>query len=94
MLFALAPIGDRVVVEATDRDDRATFVFRTRDVDRLNAVLLLTSFKREAVSLPADELGRWALAVRSVPEVRWARDALVARIVHDAQWAANLDASL
>lgn len=87
MPFALAPVGDRVAVEATDADARATFVFATDDVDRLNAVLLATSFRREAISLPDDRLGRWALAVRSLEVVRWARAALVARVVHDSAWA-------
>jgi hypothetical protein len=88
--FALAPVGDRVAVEATDADDRATFVFATGDVDRLNAVLLATSFRREAISLPADRLGRWALAVRTLEVVRWARAALVARVVHDDRWEPNV----
>jgi hypothetical protein len=88
--FALAPVGGRVVVEATDADDRATFVFATDDVDRLNAVLLLTSFRREALWLPEAELGRWALAVRSLEAVRWARAALVGRVVHDTRWEQRL----
>ena len=84
--FVLAPVGGRVAVEAADADDRATFVFATEDVDRLNLALLLTSFRREAVSLPDDRLGRWALAVRTVPQVSWLRSALVARVVHDDAW--------
>lgn len=90
MPFALAPVGARVAVEATDVDDRATFVFEVgaaeADVDRLNLVLLQTSFRREALSLPDDQLGRWALALRTLPYVRWARERLVARVVHDARW--------
>jgi len=92
--FALAPVGDRVAVEATDADDRATFVFATRDLDRLNATLLVTSFRREAISLPHDRLGRWALAVRTLGTVRWARDALVARVVHGPRWADDVAAAL
>ncbi len=28
-------------------------------------------------------MGRWALAVRTLASVQWARSALVARVVHD-----------
>lgn len=92
--FALAPVGSRAVVEATDADDRATFVFECADVERLNAVLLTTRFRREAIALPDDRLGRWALAVRTLEVVRWARRALVARIVHDDRWEPNLRRAL
>ncbi len=94
MPFALAPIGTRIVVEAADTDDRATFVFETTDAERLNAVLLATSFRREAIASPPDRLGRWALAVRTLEVVRWARAALVERIVHDASWEPRLRAAL
>lgn len=92
--FALAPVGGRVAVEAADTEARATFVFACDDVDRLNAALLLTSFRREAISLPEAELGRWAVAVRCLEVVRWARQALVARIVHDDNWDTNVRAAL
>lgn len=92
--FALAPVGDRVAVEATDAEDRATFVFHAPDVDRLNAALLATSFRREALSLPVDRLGRWGLAVRTLDVVRWARGALVARVVHDDRWEAGIARAL
>lgn len=92
--FVLAPIANHVVVEATDGDDRATFVFRTTDVERLNAVLVLTSFRREAIFLPDAQLGRWAVAARVWPAVREARAALSARIVHDDHWVEHLDAAL
>ena len=49
MPFVLAPVGDLVAVEATDADDRATYILRVDDVDKLNAVLVLTTFRREAV---------------------------------------------
>lgn len=94
MPFALAPVAGKVAVEATDVDDRATFVFATDDVDRLNAVLLATSFRREAIAAPDDALGRWALAVRTLDVVRWARARLVARIVHDAGWEAKVRSAL
>lgn len=94
MPFALAIVDGRIAVEATDADDRATFVFETTDVDRLNAVLLATSFRREAISLPEDRLGRWSLAVRTLEVVRWARGALVARVVHDDGWATNVERAL
>ena len=54
-------------------------------------VLLLTSFRREALFLPDEQLGRWAVAARVWPAVREARSALVARIVHDTHWAEHLD---
>ena len=92
--FVLAPVGDCVVVEATDGDDRATFVFRTHDVARLNAVLLLTAFRREALFLPDDQLGRWAIAARLWPAVREARAALVGRVVHDDNWQTRLSSVL
>lgn len=86
MPFALARVGDRTAVEAFTADDRATFVFAMTDRDALNAVLLLTSFRREALSLPQEQLGRWAVAVRTWPAVQAARAALVARVVHDGRW--------
>lgn len=95
MPFALAPVNGKVAVEgAAEGEARATFVFATDDIDRLNAVLLLTSFRREAISLPDDQLGRWALAVRSLDIVRWARRALVARVVHDDTWADKVTGAL
>jgi hypothetical protein len=92
--FVLAPVGKRIVVEATDGDDRATFVFATTDMARLNAVLVLTSFRREAIFLPEEQLGRWAVAARVWPAVREARAALSARIVHDDRWVERLGAAL
>ena len=86
MPFALVPAAGRVAVEGAGPEARATFVFEAADVDRLNLVLLLTSFRREALYLPEGELGRWSVAVRMLEEVRWARAALRARIVHDAGW--------
>ena len=95
MPFVLAARDGKVAVEGAQADEaRATFVFRTDDIDRLNAALLLTSFRREAISLPEDQLGRWALAVRSLEVVRWARAALVARVVHDDAWADHVTAAL
>ena len=94
MPFLLAPVGQRVAVEAVEADDRATFVFETDDVDRLNAALLQTAFHRGALFLPAEALGRWAPAVRCLETVRWARDALRARVVHDGAWAAGVRAAL
>ncbi|MFN2610294.1 MAG: hypothetical protein ABR507_05400 [Actinomycetota bacterium] len=90
MPFALAPHGGRVAVESADEQARATFIFSTDDVDRLNLVLLLTNFKREAIYLAPEELGRWAVAVRNLEVVRWAREHLAARIVHDEAWSAKL----
>ena len=94
MPFLLAPVGDLVAVEATDADDRATYIFRIDDVERLNAVLVLTTFRREVYSLPDDELGRWATAVRVLEPVRWMRGALAARVVHDDSWPDKVRAAL
>ena len=93
--FLLAPVGDRLVVETVATDEsRATLVFGTADADRLNAALLLVAFRREVLTLPADELGRWAVAARTQPLVQWARDRLAARIVHGPRWADQLAAAL
>jgi hypothetical protein len=94
MPFALVAVNDKVAVESADGEARATFVFRTGDVERLNAALILTSFRRDAIAKPEAELGRWALAVRTVDIVRWARQALVARVVHDRGWEAGVRAAL
>jgi len=93
--FLLAPVGDRLVVETVATDEsRATLVFGTADADRLNAALLLVAFRREVLTSPADELGRWAVAARTQPVVQWARDRLAARIVHGPRWADQLAAAL
>lgn len=94
LTFALAPVGGRVAVEGTDSDSRATFVFATADPDELNVALLLLNFRREALYLPEDQLGRWAMAVRLSHTVRWARGALVARVVHDGRWESKLREAL
>jgi hypothetical protein len=94
MPFVLAPVGDLVAVEATDADDRATYIFRVDDVDRLNAVLVLTTFRREVYSLPDAELGKWATAVRVLEPVRWLRSALAGRVIHDDAWPDKIRAAL
>ena len=88
--FVLAPVAGRVAVEATDADDRATFVFTTSDLDWLNAALIVVNFRREALSFDEAELGRWAVAVRTLPLVRELRAAFAGRVVHDARWRDNL----
>jgi hypothetical protein len=92
--FLLAPVGNRIAVEAVDNESRATFIFGVTDLAELNAVLILTAFRREALSLPPAELGRWAIAARTSPIVQWARAAFSARVVHDANWATNVRAAL
>ena len=95
MPFVLAAAGSRIAVESTSSDKaRATFVFETDDVDRLNAVLVLTSFRREAISSPPEDLGRWAPAVRLLESVQWARNILVDRVVHDATWEQRIAGAL
>lgn len=96
--FLLARRGEgadaRVAVEQVDGGDRATFVFATDDLDALGAALVLTSFRREALSADAPDLGRWAAAVRTQPVVRWARDRLVDRLVHGAGWEQRMRAAM
>jgi hypothetical protein len=94
MPFVLAPVGELVAVEATDADDRATYLFRADDLDRLNAVLVLTTFRREVYSLPDAELGKWATAVRVLEPVRWLRGALAGRVIHDDSWPDKIRAAL
>lgn len=98
MPFVLAIAGAganmSVAVEAVDANDRATFVFAVDDVDRFNAALILSAFRREVMSLPDAELGRWAVAVRMQPQVQWMRQRLVARIVHDTNWAEGVKSAL
>ena len=98
MTFLLAPVstgaGDRIVVEATDGDDRATFVFADVDPARLNAALVLTNFRREAIFLPDEQLGRWAVGARTWAIVREARAHLVGRVVHDEHWQERLSTLL
>lgn len=92
--FIMCRVGSRVAVEAVDADDRATFVFESDDLDRLNAALLLTSFRRELLSSDLEELGSWAVAVRTQPVVRWLRERLVARVVHNDSWPTAVLAAL
>lgn len=98
MPFVLARCGQqdaaRTAIEAVGSDDRATFIFATSDVERLSAALVLSAFRREALSLPEERLGTWAVAVRTQPHVRWARECLVARVVHDNSWEAGVRAAL
>jgi hypothetical protein len=92
--FLLAPVGNRIAVEAVDNESRATFIFKVTNLAELNAVLILTAFRREALSLPFAELGRWTVAARTSPIVQWARAAYSARVVHDANWATSVRTGL
>jgi hypothetical protein len=95
MPFVLAAGASRTAVESVESDQaRATYVFDTTDVDALNTALIMISFRREALYLPPDRLGRWSLAARTVPVVQWARGMFAARVVHDDNWAANIGAAL
>jgi hypothetical protein len=95
MPFLLASTGVRTALEATGASDSgATFVFATPDPERLNAALLLVAFRREVLYLPDDALGRWAVAVRNIEAVRWARAHLVDRVVHDAGWDDRITVAL
>ena len=82
--------SDATIVEGVGTEDRATFVFDSPDTDRVNAALLLSSFRRELLFWPDDRLGPWTAAIRTQPEVRWLRSALKARVVHDERWADRL----
>lgn len=89
--FVLGRLGEsRVLVEGVGEEDRATFVFSSGDLDRVNAALLAVSFRRELLALPAGELGRWSAAIRTQPEAAWLRSALQARIIHDDHWSERL----
>jgi hypothetical protein len=94
MPFVLVAGASTAAVEAVGDDARATYVFATTDLDRLNTALLLTSFRREALYLPEASLGRWSLAARTLPVVQWARSVFSARIVHDDAWPAAVAAAL
>lgn len=95
MPFVLAAGGSRVAVESAGSDQaRATYVFATTDLDALNTALIMISFRREALYLPPDRLGRWSLAARTLPVVQWARSVFAARIVHDENWAAAIGGAL
>ena len=74
------------IVEGVGEEDRATYLFASADTDRVNAALARMSFRRELLVLPHDELGRWAAAVRTQPEVAWLRSVTQGRIVHDERW--------
>lgn len=74
------------IVEGVGEEDRATYLFATSDVDRVNAALLRLSFRRELLVLPQGELGRWAAAIRTQPEVAWLRSVIQGRVVHDTRW--------
>ncbi len=95
MPFVLAVGAHATAVEAAgDESARATYVFATTDADALNRALILTSFRREALYLPENRLGRWSLAARTLPAVRWARSVFAARIVHDENWPAAILSAL
>jgi len=89
--FMIARCGDsRVLVEGVGDEDRATFVFDSGDVARVNAALLLVSFRRDLLALPEPELGRWAAAIRTQPDVAWLRSVLHARVIHDDRWGPGI----
>lgn len=95
MPFVLAVGGSSVAVESAEPDQaRATYVFATTDEDALNTALVMISFRREALHLPANKLGRWSLAARTLPVVQWARSVYAARVVHDDSWADAIGGAL
>lgn len=95
MPFALAMGARRIAVESAEPDQaRATYVFDTTDADALNRALIMISFRREALYLAQDKLGRWSLAVRTLPVVRWARSVYSARVVHDEGWSDGIAAAM
>lgn len=94
LAFLLGVSGSSVVVEGVGERDRATFVFATADIERVNAALLTCSFRREPLYLPEVELGPLAAAVRTQPEVSWLRSVFKARVVHDGGWQERLRAEV
>lgn len=95
MPFVLAAGRTATAVEsADDGEARATYLFSTTDTAALNQALIMLSFRREAIHLPAAKLGRWSLAARTLPIVAWARSMFVARAIHDDSWAAVVTAAL
>lgn len=92
--FALVPGKKGTAVEGAGDEARATYVFTTTDLDRLNLALLLTSFRREAIYLADDALGRWGAAVRHSEVVRWARSVFRTRVIHDELWPGKVTAAL
>lgn len=91
-LLGVGPGG--AVLEGMGDEARATFVFATDDLDRVNAALLTICFRRDLLSLPEEDLGQWAAAIRTQPEVAWLRSALVARIIHAEGWESRLRAAI
>jgi hypothetical protein len=95
MPFLLAVGKSKIAVESAEPDQaRATYIFTTTDVGALNTALIMISFRREALYVAEDKLGRWSLAVRTLPVVRWARSVYAARVIHDDAWAAGISAAL
>jgi hypothetical protein len=95
MPFLLAVGRTTIAVESAEPDQaRATYLFATTDVAALNTALIMTSFRREVLYLAENQLGRWSLAVRTLPVVRWARSVFSARVVHDDAWEAGISAAL
>lgn len=95
MPFLLAVGRNKIAVESAEPDQaRATYVFTTTDVAALNTALIMISFRREALYLAEDKLGRWSLAVRTLPVVRWARSVYGARVIHDENWESGISAAL
>lgn len=92
--FLLAMAHGRAVLEVANADDRATLVFGTADLDRVNAALLHLCFHRELLTLPARELGQWGAALRTQPLAAWLRGVTAARVVHDQGWGENLRRAL
>ena len=95
MPFVLAVGGSTTAVESAGSGEaRATYLFATTDAAALNRALILTSFRREALYLAENDLGRWSLAARTLPVVQWARSAFLARVVHDDGWQGGIAAAL
>jgi hypothetical protein len=95
MPFVLATGETHTAMESVAGDQaRASYVFATTDTDALNRALIMISFRREALYLAEASLGRWSLAVRTLPVVQWARSVYAARIVHDGAWPEAIAAAL
>ena len=81
---------DSVIVEGVGEEHRATYVFDTPDLDRVNAALLACSLRREVLYWPLDTLGATRALLRVSAPTQWLRSRLIDRVVHDRAWAENI----
>jgi hypothetical protein len=66
-----------------------------RGIARLNRALLQLNFRREPIYLPEDQIdagsyGKYRVALRKLPHLRWARDAFLGRAIHNPAWESQV----